>query len=221
MKKHFRKIWLVSFALLMTAFFGCSSIAPKNDTSQLKYTYARLKIMDLDEMSALMLRQAREFKKTDDSRDLQQGLLICLSRPDEDSVVEKIISTVRQPLEDRNLWESSVEQLIDESAAAIKDSSRSSADQVTYNIALENLISELKPDFVKQYKSPGFETRMIEKIAAANIELSAQARAELKLNLMKGPFSASHVAQNMLDRRDDLVKSVKKKKRKDDKVEAP
>lgn len=171
--------------------------------------------MDLDEMAALMQNRFKEFKKTDDSRYLQEGLLICLSRPDEDSGVEKVISTVRTPLEDNSLWESSVESLINESAAAIKDPARSSADQVTYSIVLENLISELRPEFIKQYKSPGFESRMIEKIAREDIELSAPAKAERKLNLMRGSFSASQVAQKLIDKREEALKGEKKKKKKD------
>ncbi len=214
MKNLFKlKMTILGLALVAVSS-GCSSVSPKNDTSQLNYTYARLKIMDLDEMSALIQNRAREFKKTDDPRYLQEGLLICLSRPDEDSGVEKVISTVRTPLEDNSLWESSVESLINESAAAIKDPNRSSADQVTYSIVLENLISELRPEFLKQYKSPGFESRMIQRIASEDIELSAPAKAERKLNLMKGNFSASQVAQKLIDKREDVLKGENKKPKK-------
>ncbi len=177
--------------------------------------------MDLDEMSNLMLGYAKEFKKTDDARNLQEGLLICLSRPDEDSGVEKVISTVRNPLEDHDLWESSVQELIDQSVAVIKDPTQSSGDQVTFSVVLENLISELRPEFIKQYNSPGFETRMIEKIAAADVELTDPARAERKLNLMKGSFSASQVAQRLIDKRDEALKNAKKKSKKTDKLDTP
>lgn len=212
MKKYLRSFWFLSLFLgfVATAFSGCSSVSPKNDTSQLRYTYARLKVMDLDQMNDLMLEQAREFKRTSDAQALQEGLLICLSRPDEDSVVEKVISTVKTPLEDNGLWESTVENLIAESITAIKDGGRSSADQVTYSIVLENLISELRPDFIKQYKSPGFESRVIEKIAAADVQLNGPARAERKLNLMKGGASPSQIAQRLLDKREEVLKSDKK-----------
>jgi hypothetical protein len=205
------KVFHGVFAFLCFLGWGCASVVPKNDTSQLKYTYSRLKLMDLDQMSQLMLDQAREFKKTDDLNALKEGLLICLARPDEDSVVEKTISTIRTPLEDRNQWESAVNELIDKSVSVIRDTNQSSTDQVTYSLVLENLISELRPDFLKQYKSPGFETRMIEKIAAENTDLLPPANAERKLNLMKGSFSASHVAQKMLDKRKDFLTQEKNK----------
>lgn len=213
MKKHFGLILGLSLSLFI--FSSCSSAPPKNDTSQLRYTYAHLKVMDLDEMNNLMMTQLKEFRKTDDPQALKEGLLICLSRPDEDSVVEKVISTVKSPLEDNDLWESAIEGLINESFVVIQDANRSSADQVTYSVVLENLISEMRPEFLKQYKSPGFETRMIEKIAGANTELTSSAKAERKLNLMKGSFTASQVAQRLLDKRDDVLKSEKKVKKKE------
>lgn len=208
MKKHLGFILGLSLSVLIS---GCSSVSPKNDTSQLRYTYSRLKVMDLDEMNDIMQEQVRYFKRTNDPEALKEGLLICLSRPDEDSLVEKVVGTVRNPLEDNDLWDETVENLINESILAIQDPSRSSVDQVTYSIMLENLISEMRPEFIKQYKSPGFETRMIEKIAAAHTELNAGAKAERKLNLMKGSFTASQVAQKLLDKRDEVLKAEKKK----------
>jgi len=214
MKKYFGFILSLSFF----AFSSCSSVSPKNDTSQLRYTYARLKVMDLDQMNDLMLGQAKEFKKTNDPQALKEGLLMCLSRPDEDSVVEKVIDTVKTPLEDNGLWESTVTSLVDEAVAIMKDASRGSADQVTYSIVLENLISDMKPEFVKQYKSPGFESRMIEKIAATEVDLNSQAKAERKLNLMRASSSVSQIAQKLLEKREDALKAEKKsdKKEKDD-----
>ncbi len=199
-------------AITLFVFSSCSSVSPKVDTSQLRYNYARLKVMDLDQMNDLVLEQAREFKKTNDPQALKEGLLICLSRPDEDALVDKVIDTVKTPLEDNGFWESTIQSLIEESVAAIKDSNRSSADQVTYSIVLENLISDLRPEFIKQYKSPGFESRMIEKIAATEVELNASARAERKLNLMKGGISPAQIAKRLLDKREEVLKSEKNEK---------
>lgn len=166
-------------------------------------------------MNDLMLEQAREFKKTNDPQALKEGLLICLSRPDEDSVVEKVIDTVKTPLDDNGLWESTVTSLVDEAVAVMKDANRGSADQVTYSIVLENLISDMKPEFVKQYKSPGFESRMIEKIAATEVDLNSSAKAERKLNLMRGSSSVSQIAQKLLEKREDALKAETKSDKKD------
>ncbi len=214
--KNYLKLIFVSFSLaFLTLFLGCSLSSVRNDTSQLKYTYSRLKVMDLDQMSQIMIDQAKEYKKSDDPESLKLGLLICLSRPDEDDVVEKIISTIRTPLEDHSLWESSVEELMKKSIEVIQDESASPTDQVTYSIVLENMISELRPDFIKQYKSPGFETRVIQKLAQSEIVLSSAAQSEIKLNLMKSSFSASAIAQKLLDRRDEFLKHEKAKTKED------
>lgn len=163
-------------------------------------------------MSQLMLDHARQFKKTDNPEFLKEGLMICLSRPDEDAVIEKTISTVRTPLEDNTLWESSVEELIDRSIAVIKEDRLHPVDQVTYAVVLENLISEFRPSFIKQYKSPGFEARMIERIAQSGVELSSAAKSEQKLNLMKASISPSAVAEKLIDRRQEFLKQEKEKK---------
>lgn len=216
-----KSILLVVFVHLFLILSGCGSEPKRNDTSQLKYTYAKLKLMDLDEMSNILQKHVREFKKSENSDLLKEALQICLSRPDEDAVVEKTIGLVRNPLEERNLWESVVEELVDRSLNTIKEASVSSADQVTYSIILENLISELRPEFVKQYKSPGFESRIIEKIASAEANLSNKAQSERKLNLMKGSFSASAVAKKLIDKREQYLKNEKEIAEKNNKQKNP
>ncbi|MBC7743186.1 MAG: hypothetical protein H7061_13385 [Bdellovibrionaceae bacterium] len=205
MKKTFFQL----FAACLV-FVGCRSTPVATHTSELPYTSSRLRIMDLDEMSALMESKVREFKRTDNPQSLKDGLFIAFGRPDEDSALEKILSTIRTPLEDHELWEPSVEEMVDKSLASIKDDSIPAGEQVTYGVILENVISEFKPTFVKQYKSLGFETRIIEKIAAAEVEYSRAAVTERKLNMMKGILSPSLIAQRLIDRRASVLKSVKK-----------
>ncbi|MBC7421803.1 MAG: hypothetical protein H7328_13830 [Bdellovibrio sp.] len=201
MKKYF--LALVAFSCVL---ISCKSAPVAVQTSELSYTAGRLKVMDLDEISDLMLAKSREFKKTDNPQALKDGLVIAFGRPDEDSVLEKVLSTIRTPMEDHDLWEPSVEELVDKSIAAIKEDTVSAADQVTYGVVLENIIAQFKPDFVKQYKSPGFESRIIEKIANSEIEFSRAAAAERKLNFMKGNLSPSLFAQRLIDRRESALK---------------
>ena len=200
--------------ILITPSFivNCSSTGPSAGTGSNLMPYSQLKVMDLDEMTQLLQKKYQEYKRTDDPVPLQLGLQYCLSRPDEDGLVDKTISIVRSPLEDLELWESSVESLVDRSIETLKNNSFHSADQVTAGIILENIISEFKPAFTKQYQSPGFETKIIEKIARAEIELSRPAASERKLNLMRGPTSPSALAQNLLDHRNAMQKSNPLKK---------
>lgn len=208
-----KNIILKTFCL--SAFFiltSCASNSVSTDTPQLAYTSTRLKVMDLEEMTDLLQGKAKEFKKTDNSQFLKDGLLICLSRPDEDSVIEKVMSSVKTPLEDHGLWESAVEELVDNAISSIKNETANGADQVTYSVALENLISEFKPQFVKQYKSPGFEARIIEKIAAADLSFTSQAKAERGLNLMRSSLSPSMIAKRLVEHRNEFLEKEKDKK---------
>ncbi len=205
-----KKYILVSLAALIFAtgsLVGCKSTPVTPQTSELQFTAGRLKILDLDEMSDIMLAKAREFKKTDNPQALKDGLIIAFGRPDEDSVLEKTINTIKTPMEDNDLWEPAVDELVDKSISVIKDETGTAAEQVTYGVVLENIIAQFKPDFVKQYKSPGFEARIIEKIASAELEFSRAAAAERKLNLMKGNLSPSLVAQRLIDRRESALKN--------------
>lgn len=200
------KKYLLAILTAPLLFVSCQSTPVAEPVQELQYTAGRLKILDLDEMSDIMLAKAREFKKTDNSQELKDGLLIAFGRPDDDSVLEKILNTIQTPLEDNDLWEPSIDEMVDKSIAAIKDETGTAAEQVTYGVVLENVIAQFKPDFIKQYKSPGFETRIIEKIAAAELEFSRAAASERKLNLMKGNLSPSLVAQRLIDRRQSASK---------------
>jgi hypothetical protein len=193
----------------MVVISGCASSHGGKEKSQLERPYTQLKVMDLDEMSALLYEKAREFKKTEDPAPLQKGLLICLSRPNEDGLLEKVISIVKTPLEDSDNWESSVNTIVDQAVSALKSETVSAADQVTYGIVLENLVAEFKPTFQKQYQSPGFETKVIEKIANADIEYSNRAIADRKLNLMRGLVSPSQFAKKLIERKEDWLSGTK------------
>src|SRR3990167_7177622 len=144
---------------ICTVFFlaGCVSGIRPTGERQTEMSYSRLKLMDLDEMTEILQEKVRVYKRTNSSEPLQEGLEICLSRPDEDSLVEKTLSIVKNPLDDIDEWESSINALVDKSIANLKTDGVHPSDQVTSGVVLENIIAEFKPDLIKQYESPGFE----------------------------------------------------------------
>src|SRR3989338_10556957 len=192
---------------ICTVFFlaGCVSGIRPTGERQTEMSYSRLKLMDLDEMTEILQEKVRVYKRTNSSEPLQEGLEICLSRPDEDSLVEKTLSIVKNPLDDIDEWESSINALVDKSIANLKTDGVHPSDQVTSGVVLENIIAEFKPDLMKQYESPGFEARIVERIAGADVEYSKAAISERKLNLMRGssstffqisqPLSIQHLLQ--------------------------
>ena len=188
----------------------CASSAPSSGNSEYSMSYSQLKLLDLDQMSELLQKKVSEFKRTDNSEALKLGLQICLSRPDEDDLVEKTISIVRNPMEDITQWEPAVEELTDKALAQLKNKDAHSTDQITAGIILENLTAEFKPAFVRQYQSPGFESHIIEKIAAADVEFNSKAISERKLTLMRGAASPSVIAQRLIDERKVVLKKAVK-----------
>ncbi len=190
------------------------SAAPRADKVfepiELKLTYKNLKLNDLDQMMDLIYEKINEYKKTDQIQKLKEGALIAYSRPDEDRTLDKVISLVKNPLEDNAEWENTIEAMVQQNIARLNDEKADPIIQVTAGVVLENIISDFKPLFIKQYKSGGFETEMIEKIADSNVTYSKLAKAERKLNLMRMNSSPSEIANRLIEQKNSVLKSEKK-----------
>lgn len=201
-------IAIIFFSLI--AFVGCSSAPVKSQESELSYTYSKLKLLDLDQMSDLIQDRLNRYKKTGNEDLLEDALRICLARPDEDGMVEKLIENIRFSLDSNEQWEELVENTVQKSTDKLKDETTAVEDQVSYLILLENLVAQFRPEFLKQDESPQFESRIIERIAEADIVVSDAAANEQKLNLMNAVFSPSDVAREMLRKRDERLKEKNK-----------
>lgn len=210
------------FALAVSA---CSS-KPSNSTDssfamvetiQIGQTYKSLKLLDLDQMTELLYEKANDYKRNNRVQALREGVMIAFSRPNEEVILDKILSIVRSPLEDMGEWEGTVEQMVGQSVQTLKSDSSSGTDQVTASVILENLLSEFKPIFTKQYQSGGFETSVIERIAASDLRFSKKAEQEKKLNQMKSGLTPSELAQKLIEIKNKKLeeqKEAEKKKKK-------
>ncbi|AGH94926.1 hypothetical protein [Pseudobdellovibrio exovorus] len=181
---------------------SCASAPQVNTPSAMTYNYARLKLLDLDQMSDLIQKRVQGYKRTDNEELMQEALELCLSRPDEDSMVEKLIDSVRFNASSEAAWEQWVEAAVEKSIAQLKNETTPAVDQVTYLILLENLIAQFRPEFLKQWEAPQFESEVIEKIAAAELVVSDAAVSERRLNLMETQRSPSRVAQDLIKERE-------------------
>ena len=184
---------------------------------QIQQTYKTLKILDLDDMSDLLYEKANDYKRNNRVQALREGTMIAFARPNEEVILDKILNIVRNPLEDADEWESTVEQMVGQAVNTIKDGGAAATDQVTASVVLENVLSEFKPQFVKQYQSGGFETTVVERIAASNLSFSKQAEQEKKLNQMKSGLTPSQLAQKLVEiknkKLEELKEAEKKKKK--------
>lgn len=216
---------IIVAGLLVFAVSACSTKPSSStdsaftmvETIQIEHTYKSLKLLDLDQMTDLLYEKANDYKRNNNVQALREGVLIAFSRPNEEVILDKIISIVRSPLEDLGEWESTVEQMVGQSVQTLKSDSSPGTDQVTASVILENVLSEFKPLFQKQYQSGGFETTVIERLAASNVHFSKQAEQEKKLNQMKSGLTPSELAQKLIEiknkKLEELKEAEKKKKK--------
>jgi uncharacterized glyoxalase superfamily metalloenzyme YdcJ len=215
-------IFLSCVSLNLISIVGCQT-NPKSESStnsevvdqvfdqiEMRYSYKNLKIVDLDQMMELLDAKLQEYKRTDDISKLREGALIAFSRPNEDRTLEKVISVVRNPLEDEGEWLNTIQAMVDQSIAKITNEKEDIIYQVTAGIVLENIIADARPLFIRQYKTGGFETDLIEKIADSYAIYSKAAKAERRLNLMRSSSSPSEIANLLIDQKMKQLKAEKK-----------
>jgi hypothetical protein len=203
------KNYFLTLISLIFILSSCSSAPKQASQSQLVYTYSKLKLLDVDQMGEIVQDKLRRFKKNGREELIIEALSISLSRTNEDAMAEKLIDTIRYTIESPDILERSLNSVVQNSINKLRDETTAPEDQVTYLIVLENLVSEFKPEFVKQYKSPKFETNIIEIIAGAKIKVTDSAQAESRLNLMKEQRSPSTLAQLLITERDSKIKPKK------------
>jgi hypothetical protein len=216
MTKKFHGLSFLVFVFSGIIFFSCASTSDRSNLQlensaaleklgaqhapiPMMFNYRQLRIQDVDQIMALLYERVAEFKQTDDIVKLQEGVQIAYSRPDEDRLIDKVISVVKVPLEDEEQWPATLEALVHQNLERMKDESLKSSEQITAGIVLENLVAEIRPAFVKQYTTGGLETRLMEKIAVASVQYSRAAESERKLILMRSTASPNALARRLLE----------------------
>lgn len=180
--------------------------ATLDERIQSTFTYKNLAMLDLDQMNDILKHKIKEYQRDNNIMALKEAARIVYSRPDSDSVVEKIISDVRNPLEDENQWEPTIITLVKQSVETMKDDATSATDQVTSGTILENIIADSKPAYKKQYSSGGLETDVIDYIADHNAVYSKKANSERSLSIMKSTLSPGKMAQKIQNDKNESKK---------------
>lgn len=163
----------------------------------LLFNYSQLALKDLDQMNKLVSDKVAEAKKSSSGKavPLKEALQAVYSRPNDDEMIEKIVSPLRSNLDELESWEKTISQLTDEAINALKNPRAfKPVVQTTYIVFLENLLSEIKP----YMKNDGFERKIAERIRDAKIEVSKEAVSERKLRMMKDTTSPSEIAGKIL-----------------------
>lgn len=161
--------------------------------------YAQLALRELDQMTELVNARIKESQMAQEDKftPLKAGLLEVYGRPNEDGMIDKIVSPLRNEIEEVDTWERAVTEVTNDAVMVLKNpQDHKPAVQVTYAVFLENIIGEMKP----RVKHGGFEKTLMESIRDANIELSKAMRDERKLRMMRDTSSPSQQARQILER---------------------
>lgn len=181
------------------------------DRIQSTISYRNLATLDLDQVNDLVQLKLNDFAKQNNVQALKEAALIIFSRPDDDGVVEKVLSNIRNPLEEENEWQNTVVALVRQSVETIRNDQASAADQVTAGVTLENIIAELKPAYIKQYKTGGFDTDVINHIAESGAHYSKAASNERGLYLMRNNLDPVQLAKKIVSAKESYLKQEKNK----------
>lgn len=177
--------------VLFCLFFSICSLAQE-------FTSSDLALKDLDQMNKIIKGKIIESRKAVSNKEfpLVEGLKIIYSRPNQDGLIEKVISSLKSELEEQEYWEKAIDQIVVESINTLNDKKSSRKRQLTSWIILENIISEMKPK-----KNDSFEKSILEKIYEAKIEISSAAKNERKINMMNQAKSPSAIAAQILGKK--------------------
>lgn len=170
--------------------------AQAQSTTTTLYNYSRLALKDLDEMNKLVQEKIRESRaaKGDKILPLREAMQAIYARPNEDFMIDKVMSPLRNELDEHGAFESTIQSLVEESIEALKKPDKvKAAAQVTYAVMLENFLAEMKPRVGEE-----FEKKMITKVRDADISLTRKAENERKLGMMKPTKSPSDFAASIL-----------------------
>jgi len=178
--------------LVLSATFLWASLS----SAGLLYNYSQLTLKDLDQINEMVVKKIKEYKKDGSMQILKEAVQAVYSRPNDDSMVEKVIQPLRTELDENDQWEGAMDELVQEAIGALKNPKAfKPVVQNTYAIFLENVIGDFKPFAEK----PGHERKVLEKIRDAKIEMSKEALNERKLRTMKNNKSPSEIAAQVLD----------------------
>jgi hypothetical protein len=142
----------------------------------LMYNYSQLMLKDLEQMNKIIQTKISESRKEpfDKLVPLKEALQAVFSRPNEEFMIEKIISPLKSAIDEQNGWEKAMLALTTEALGALKNPKPfKPVVQVTYWIFLENVISEMKPQALQP-----FENKILTVIKKADIEITKQAKNE-------------------------------------------
>ena len=171
-------------------------------TSLASYDYQTLQMKNIEQMSEFVRTKIQESEAVANEAIaqgvgagpgliiLQDTLLIVLSRPNSDNMLEKIITPLVQKLRTYNTHISTFDNIVDISIEGLKNKSKDIKLRATYIFVLENIMSELQP----RIQSHDSIKAIYEKIYKKKIKIPRDVRSHLAKNMVvtKSPSKIAH-----------------------------
>lgn len=192
MSKNFAISSFIAFSLL----FVSPQVYSQN------YDYLELTSADLEVRTQEVNRRVKEAQalivRGDDQRAnrlLKNTLVYIFARPDRDHQVSRLVPLVRLEMRGLDAFESSLYEIAQASINTINSGSSSPRQQATAYFILENLMSELKPNALR---NPDIN-KVFSLIRDSEINFNSQMRNEMKVNAMvSSPRDFSSVAEEII-----------------------
>jgi hypothetical protein len=174
--------------------------------------YSELQIKDYDEMREMMnerIKNAHKILKESDKEDggdndtpdaeaveqLRNGLILVLSRPNQDNMLGKLMPDIRKELSNLNSFEDTLASIASEALDGLANDKLKTVQRSTYWFILENILSEFKPEAADKDE---FKNMFI-KIRDARLDVPKQVTKDLKLRSMFKVESPSERAKRILE----------------------
>lgn len=175
----------------------------------LLFNYSQLALKDLDQMNKIVKAKIAESRKAGGNKaiPLKEALQAVFCRSNEDFMIEKLLPSIKVQLDELDEWEPSIKALTKEAIGALKNPKPfQPVVLVSYQIFLENIISEMKPRY-----SEDFEGSVLRQIRDAKIELPQAMVHERKLRVMRESVSPSVIAEKVIKEMEDAAKKESSK----------
>ncbi len=190
MKKTSKLLAIIAASLLYTS-----------STFAVAYNYTTLIFKDYPDLKPLVnnaLRESRRFKYPQDGikpiSPLKISLKMILSRPDSDDLVSKLSPDLIGDLESMGVFETVVEELINEGRDEVFNKALSPKVRTTSLIMLNNLLLLIRPLTIDNIKLAG----SVCKFADTNIKIPQEILQNSKLTTMLKGSSPTNLAKKIM-----------------------